>query len=732
MNEFYQKNAIPFEDLCFRTYSLRELKQGKNHPVHAVDTETYKGYAKLITADDGSFLLSDSIDSYLAFLTKSCFKTSHNFCFNLKFDAQAILKYLPEDVQHELWVKSKVKYGDYKIKYIPKKVLSITLHKNRYAFYDVAQFYNMSLEKAAEKYLHKKKNPDAIDAARLNVDKKYWEANEHSIIEYCKIDSVLTKELGEFLQRMLQQSLNINPQNYVSPASLSKQYFRKKCKIPSIQKISNKVLRAAFYSYKGGRFEVLEKGYLGNCSLLDIKSAYSYEISNLIDITKGDWISSKVLHERAYYGFYVVKLWVKWDNICPIPFKRRIGVYCYPAGYWTTWMTKEELLAYEKYIEYEIIKGYEFYPVKIVYPFREEIFCCFKEKEKYDKSDFRYEMVKKIPNSLYGTFYEKHKTDDKWYTGKMFNPIYASIITANTRIKVFLKAMEIDMPTVAFATDSILVKGQGRQKHEAELGDWELQAYGDTIILKSGIYRIANKIKTRGMKRKTQINTPYGKYDSIFDYIKDKPDLLQYPINSMRPVSMGEAMLKTRSLSSKDINQWRDFPYKLDINRDYKRFFNTSFSRGGQIFEYSVTSMPYIVKPVDVAARNAAKVSKRKPVHRKRGQNTLKKSYDTYQNAMIKRLMKQTHMTYMQVKHLVNLSANYDNIDIETIIASVAGQNETKSEKYEFAKREVIVQIERQTPRAKPYSDMNITKLNEELFKYDDLSKQYYGNHHKN
>ncbi|GAH98123.1 unnamed protein product, partial [marine sediment metagenome] len=30
--------------------------------------------------------------------------------------------------------------GDYKLKYIPKKVLSITLHKNRYAFYDVAQF----------------------------------------------------------------------------------------------------------------------------------------------------------------------------------------------------------------------------------------------------------------------------------------------------------------------------------------------------------------------------------------------------------------------------------------------------------------------------------------------------------------------------------------------------------------------------------------------------------------
>lgn len=727
MNEFYQKNAISFEDLCFRTYALRELKQGKNHPIHAVDTETYKGYARLITADDGSYLLSDNIDQYLLFLTKSCFKTAHNFCYNLKFDAQAILKYLPEDVQHELWVKSKVKYGDYKIKYIPKKVLSITLHKNRYAFYDIAQFYKMSLEKAAKLYLHKKKNPSNVDAERLNVDAKYWQQMLPEIIEYCKIDSQLTADLGSYLQQMLQQALHINPQNYVSPASLSKQYFRKMCKIPSIQKISKKVLRAAFYSYKGGRFEVLEKGYLGKCTLLDIKSAYSYEISNLIDITKGDWISTRDLHERAFYGFYVVKLWVKWGNMMPIPFKRSIGVYCYPAGHWTTWMTKEELLAYEPYIKYEIIKGYEFYPVEIVYPFRKEISRCFKEKEKYDKSDFRYELVKKIPNSLYGTFYEKHKSEDKWYTGKMFNPIYAAIITANTRIKVFKKSIELDLPTVAFATDSIVAKGFIRVTDKADLGDWEKQAYGDTIILKSGIYRIANKIKTRGMNRKIKVDTPYGKYEDIFDYIKDKPDLLQYPINIKRPVSMGEALLKTKLLTLKDINQWKNFPYKMDINKDYKRSFNTSFSRGGQIFEYSVTSNPYIVKPIE------NQISQQEKQHQKvfkgtyQRKNTIKKCYDPHKKNLIKRLMKQTKMTYMQVKNLVDLSAEYDNIDIEMIIASAAGYSDLKTEMYEFAKREVIVELERQIPRAKSYFDMNSRKLNEEITRWDDLSKQYYG-----
>lgn len=595
MNEYFQRNSIPFDSLIIRQYPLRELKLGKNHPVHAVDTETYKGFARLITADDGSYLLADNIDQYLKFLTRSCFKTAHNFCYNLRFDAQAILKYLPRDVLLELRLKSKVNYKDYKIKYIPKKVLSITLHKNRYAFYDVAQFFLMSLEKAAEMYLHKKKNPGAVDAARLNVDLKYWDKNLEKIIEYCKIDSKLTAELGQFLQSMLQKALGINPANYVSVASLSKQYFRKRCEIPHIQKIPTKVLKAAFHSYKGGRFEVLEKGNVGKCTLLDIKSAYSYEISNLIDITKGDWITTRQINDKAYYGFYLVSLCVTWGDIMPIPFKRSMGMFCYPSGAWNVWLTKQELLAYDPYIKYRLVKGYEFYPAAITYPFREEIFRCFKEKEKYDKSDFRYDLVKKIPNSLYGTFYEKYETEDKWYTGKMFNPVYASIITANTRIKVFIKAISLDKSTVAFATDSIMVKGLVDPKIKAKLGDWEKQDYGETIILKSGIYRIANKIKTRGMSRKTKIDTPYGKYVNIFEYIQDKPELVVYPINAIRPVSMGEALIKTKSLSIKDINQWVNFPYKLDINREYKRCFNEDFQQGYEIFERNIGSTPYIV-----------------------------------------------------------------------------------------------------------------------------------------
>ncbi|GAH87988.1 unnamed protein product, partial [marine sediment metagenome] len=248
----------------------------------------------------------------------------HNFCYNLRYDAQAILKYLPKEILLELWETSKTVYRDYKIKYIPKKVLSLTLHKNRYAFYDIAQFYKMSLKEASKTYLQKVKNPEAVDAERLNVDIKYWDLNIAKIIEYCKIDSLLTKELGEFLQDMFSQALHINPSNYISPASVSKQYFRKKCVIPVIQEISKKVLRAAFNSYKGGRFEVLEKGNLKKCTMLDIKSAYSYEISNLIDINKGDWKYTTQLHEKAFYGFYMAKLCVKRANMLPIPFRRRI------------------------------------------------------------------------------------------------------------------------------------------------------------------------------------------------------------------------------------------------------------------------------------------------------------------------------------------------------------------------------------------------------------------------
>lgn len=73
---------------------------------------------------------------------------------------------------------------------------------------------------------------------------------------------------------------------------------------------------------------------------------------------------------------------------------------------------------------------------------------------------------------------------------------------------------------------------------------------------------------------------------------------------------------------------------------------------------------------------------------RRRGQLAMR-SEDIYERQMVKRIVKRTGMTHIQVKHLVNLAKKSDYIDIETVVSSVAGESKNKAELYEFARRKI-------------------------------------------
>ena len=110
-------------------------------PVRGLDTETYQGYAYLICDSEGGYLWIQDIDSALEYLTQRRFRQKHNFFYNLRFDYQAILKWLPESFLFELYSTKSTQYDSYHIKYIPKKLLSITKGKHNSSFYDLAPFF---------------------------------------------------------------------------------------------------------------------------------------------------------------------------------------------------------------------------------------------------------------------------------------------------------------------------------------------------------------------------------------------------------------------------------------------------------------------------------------------------------------------------------------------------------------------------------------------------------------
>ena len=600
-----QHNSIDFEDLQFRRYTLKDLFRNLNHPIHGLDTETYKGYAKLLAMEDGDYVLCSNIDEILRFLTQKKLRVHHNFYYNVRFDFQALFKYLPEKLLRELYFTSKTKYGDYKIKYIPKKLFRILYKKQSYLFYDLAQFYEVSLAKASKKYLNEKKNKENIDRTRLNVDLKYWKKREKDIIKYCISDASLTQKLGVFLQAELKAKLSFTPQKYISKASISKEYFRKRCKIPSISKVDLPVLSFAFNAYHGGRFEILKRGFFEYATLIDINSAYPYHIANLIDFTGYEWKRVRVCNEDATYGFYLCKVFIPYIDFAPYAFRLPNNNNIYPIGEHITFLTIEEIRAYKNITSIKVIEGYECKIDPPIYPFRETILKLYEWKLNTPKTDFRYDLVKKIMNSLYGVFYEKTKKGDKYRVGKFFNPIYASIITANTRIQLFKEALKYGKDVIGFATDSILINGKHSPPVSKKLGGWSIDGEGEAVVLRSGVYQIKEKVKSRGLSHSTNLLTPEGKFKNIFEYIKGVSDRTKYKVILNRPVNLGEALIHTKKKSIADINVWQDFEYDVDINKDSKREWYDTFEYGKEIFERNIDSTPILIKG-DIAPKMRA------------------------------------------------------------------------------------------------------------------------------
>jgi len=583
---------IEFNELVWRKFTDYSPIQCHNHPIVGMDTETYKGYCRLICDSNGKYLLCNDIESILAFLTARQYENKHIFFYNMHFDVEAILKYLPKDVLYELYEKNKAEYELYTIVYIPRKMFRIQYGKHSIRCYDLEQFYDASLDKAASTYLKTGKMVTPFDRDAINTDIRIWKDYLHTLIEYCIKDAKLTQQLGLLLQENIKQYMKFNPKDYISKASLSKRYFRLYCDIPDVKKIPREVLRTAFYAYKGGRFELIRKGYFPYAELYDIKSAYPYEIANLIDVTKGKWKLVKEYNPDAYYGFYIVNLSLKYRHIQPIAYVRRDNLLIYPGGEWKSIISKSEIELLEDSKEYKIIRGYEFYPEEIIYPFKDKIEELYAVKCSQPKESYLYSLSKIIMNALYGCFYEKVKKEDGIHTGKLFNPVYATIITANTRAKIYQFGAQYEDDVIAFATDSVLLKGRHNIKEGKQLGDWEKQGDGECIAFQSGIYKMKNEVKSRGIQKKTEISTPEGKFKDIFEYIKAYPDRTQYEISIRRPLHIKESLIHHKIHSVSDVNTWQNFTKIIDINKDSKRVWREKFNGGGELFEKNINSYP--------------------------------------------------------------------------------------------------------------------------------------------
>jgi len=605
--ECYEKLEKEFKELVPR--KKRSLKSEiKTKEVIGFDTETINGYARLICSSDNRFAFCNNIFQLLKFLTQRKYSRTLNVFWNIDYDFMAIIKHLPKAMLPILYELKAIVIEDYFIRWIPKKAFEIRKDKQIYRYFDLYQFYHMSLNEASKKYLNDQK--EEIDIK--NIEEYFNDKQKRAtLIKYCTKDAQLTAKLGSLLQDKLNE-LGIDFSKPYSPGYIAMHYFYRERPIHKFFKAEWE--KYAFLSYFGGRFEVLRRGYFDKVYQYDINSAYPYALSKLIDVRHGIWIRSKDIPDFFYYGFVKVQVnHYEHDIVSPLPYRRKDGLVFYPnvtePSIW--YLTYPEYQLCEKLkVEMDLIDGWFFLPNQFDYLFS-DIKNLYEARKKAKKNDKAMDLtLKLIMNSLYGKFAEretkiKAKTkpfpgaktikigDQVMYfklmdtAGSLFNPVYASYITSLTRVKLLESCIDHFDHVLMFATDSILTDKPFLQESE-ELGEWKLEMQGEAVLIMSGVYSIRNdnEIKTRFR------GFPFRKEYNFFDLLEKHGEEDKLRIEFEKAIKLGEAIHFHNLYDLEDICIFKMCEKELNPLSDEKRDWITQPIKLNDLLENQYDSVP--------------------------------------------------------------------------------------------------------------------------------------------
>lgn len=607
-----------FEEIEIGKQSRNKTQQQRIDKHYGFDTETLNGKLHLITYanDNGEmgYLYIDvnkpnkGILDILGFLTQKKFRGNLKWFYNLDYDIRAVMRWMNEENIQELYDTHNTTIGDYEISFLSHKFFSIIKGKNKYIYFDIAQFFRGGLDKNAKFYLGDKKI-DTIDVIRLGEDAGYWIDNLPDVIKYCIYDSLLTGKLGGLLYTNLWRVLKFNPKYPYSAGSISQEYFiNYSVFIPKVAGIPNKILEIHQNNYRGGRIEIMKRGFFENIYSFDIKSAYPAEMANLLDYSNGVWVETKDFDEKVH-GYYRVKFnWYNQD-LGFIAFTVDNKTIYPNAEQCISWMNEKELCFLNdnaRFCSFEVLEGYKFVPYAEKYPYRDIIQEFYELKE--SATDINERMLYKLfINSIYGkTAQAIYDKDSKVYkTGRLYNPVYSCRITANTRLKLLEYALPISRDVIGFSTDSIQTLNSN-VKTGKKMGDFELEYIAkEGVVLMSGIRYLVTeeetKQKTRGFANTVITVDDAGKRVKEDLILKDilnanlDKDVIEIMIE--KPVTVFQG-LNFEKYNKDDINVFKSQRRFLDVNGDTRRVWFDDFKNTEDVFSRNIESIPIFIEGV--------------------------------------------------------------------------------------------------------------------------------------
>lgn len=531
--------------------------------------------------------------------------------YNLKFDAEVILKSLGQEILTQFYKNDKFTgeyYSDdgkdkYKIRYIPKKFLSIKKNNETLLFFDALQFFigsgengKTDLDSVAKLWLGESKKYDGV-----YKDKKFPSMDRihpdefNKIIDYCYKDACLVKNLMDIWVKTFHINFGFYPDKYYSAGYLTSQYF--KTQLPNFYSFNDTpyvINELAYKCYFGGRFEIFQRGLIKNVHHYDIKSAYPHAMTQLPDLTNGKWFKLRNARDifRADMGFFKIRCKVNENYLTPFLLRQVNGLVTCPRGEITTHVTLSELkVAMTEYdMKVDIISGYVFYANKYdeTTPFNKLIKEMYTIRQKQTNTGQKY-IYKVLLNAGYGKF-----AQTKPEPRGLFNPVICAFITGHCRGHLLNAVMDNKDDIVMLATDGIFTRK--KLKHVllgSTLGDFDYTFHPKLKLIQAGVYATNTtddktlKAHSRGFALKIIENGQVHTFDFDEASIKyNEKHGFHFKVTNRKPLSLVQSIIQN-AYSPALINMFTEYTKHIELNGDKKRIW-TGTLKNLDTINYSV------------------------------------------------------------------------------------------------------------------------------------------------
>ena len=573
-----------------------------------LDTETQDGRAVLVATPNAYKLFPRSFAEIVYLLAT---ERAPLVCYNMDYDARAILTFLPQYHLCELAHFGSTKYRDmvsgreFSISYLSHKLLKITtpgLHKVE--IYDCWQYYHTSLDVAGKTF--------SVDLQKIKVPKT-WLVKMRSVledgryqqraIEYCQRDALVCERLFNALAKQF-SALGIGFDKPLSTGSVVFAHYRKRLTSPLIEEQNNRYQEIYF----GGRMETFQRGYFATPTIYDLNSAYPAAIAKLPDPRTLFLRRGRTFNENCTFGLYDISANITERFIAPMALRSKGDggdeSLIYPTG---TMRARVDKWTMQALMEIDAVERLHYAEEW----FAESDDLWFPEiAELYEERKARPDIalaIKLVLNSLYGKLAERRhlkrvldrrpSADSLFFAGKFYRPLRACTphtnflaaahVTGYVRKQLYDAIRSIDPEKVIYAnTDSIITTEAIAGLDEGTgLGQWKVEARPDgLIVIGTGVYayHTDNGWVNRFRGFHSRVN--------LVDVLRSK-QRKTVVVPTTNSVSLLQAVEQKRL---HELNKIEPVKRILNVNFDHKRHWSNSFQRAEDVLSTSHTSMPFI------------------------------------------------------------------------------------------------------------------------------------------